>query len=54
MYGIYAVLQTISSKTDPIVCVQGTFSPSSLHVEEGLEATSSNIFYFAINYCVQQ
>ena len=41
MYGIYAVLQTISSKTDPIVCVQGTFSPSSL--EEGLEVTKKII-----------
>lgn len=36
-YGIYAVLQTISSKTDSIICVQGTFSPGSL--EEGLQTT---------------
>ena len=40
-YGIYAVLQTISSKTDPIVCVQGTFSPSSL--KEGLLLTKELI-----------
>lgn len=36
-YGIYSVLQTISKKTDPIICVQGTFSPASL--EEGLHVT---------------
>ena len=36
-YGIYAVLQTVSAKTDPIMCVQGTFSPGSL--DEGLKVT---------------
>jgi len=36
-YGIYAVLQTISNKTDPIMCIQGTFSPNSL--DEGLKVT---------------
>jgi len=36
-YGIYAVLQSISKNTDPIICVQGTFSPASL--KEGLDVT---------------
>ena len=36
-YGIYAVIQTISTKTPPIFCVQGTFSPSS--IREGLACT---------------
>lgn len=40
-YGIYCVVQTVSSKTDPILCVQGTFSPTSLH--EGLDVTKQLI-----------
>lgn len=36
-YGLYAVLQKVSPKTDHILCVQGTFSPES--VQEGLECT---------------
>ena len=36
-YGLYAVLQSVSPKTDHILCVQGTFSPESIH--EGLECT---------------
>ena len=36
-YGLYAVLQTVSPKTPPIFCVQGTFSPDS--VKEGMECT---------------
>lgn len=36
-YGIYAVMQYVSPKTDGIFCIQGTFSPSS--VKEGMAAT---------------
>jgi zinc protease len=36
-YGIYAVVQSVSNKSDSIMCVQGTFSPSSL--DEGLKVT---------------
>lgn len=36
-YGLYAVMQHISTKTDAIFCIQGTFSPSS--VKEGLKCT---------------
>lgn len=36
-YGLYAVLQTVSPKTDHILCIQGTFSPES--VREGLACT---------------
>ena len=36
-YGIYAMIQTVSKATDPIFCVQGTFSPASL--EEGMATT---------------
>jgi zinc protease len=36
-YGIYAMIQTVSKATDPIFCVQGTFSPDSL--EEGMATT---------------
>lgn len=36
-YGIYAVMQYVSPKTDGIFCIQGTFSPSS--IEEGLTCT---------------
>lgn len=36
-YGIYAVMQYVSPKTDGIFCIQGTFSPSS--IEEGLACT---------------
>ena len=34
-YGIYATMQTVSPSTDGILCIQGTFSPSSL--KEGAE-----------------
>lgn len=40
-YGLYAVLQQISPKTDAIFCVQGTFSPTS--ITEGLECTKTLI-----------
>jgi len=36
-YGLYAVIQTVNSRTDQIFGVQGTFSPSSL--EEGMQCT---------------
>lgn len=36
-YGLYAVMQYVSPKTDGIFCIQGTFSPTSIH--EGLAAT---------------
>jgi len=36
-YGIYAAVQTISDTTDHIICIQGTFSPTSL--TEGLACT---------------
>lgn len=36
-YGIYAVMQYVSPKTDGIFCIQGTFSPSS--IKEGLACT---------------
>ena len=36
-YGLYAILQTVSPKTDHILCIQGTFSPES--VQEGLDCT---------------
>jgi predicted Zn-dependent peptidase len=36
-YGIYATMQTVSPSTDHIICIQGTFSPSSL--KEGVETT---------------
>lgn len=36
-YGIYAVMQYVSPKTDGIFCIQGTFSPSS--IKEGLTCT---------------
>jgi zinc protease len=36
-YGLYAVMQSISQTTDNIFCIQGTFSPDSLH--EGMECT---------------
>tara|TARA_B110000008_G_scaffold7792_2_gene7610 strand:+ start:3057 stop:5525 length:2469 start_codon:yes stop_codon:yes gene_type:complete len=36
-YGLYAVIQTVSPKTPPIFCVQGTFSPDS--VKEGMACT---------------
>lgn len=36
-YGLYAVMQYASPKTDGIFCIQGTFSPVS--VKEGLDAT---------------
>jgi len=36
-YGIYAVMQYVSPKTDGIFCIQGTFSPSS--IQEGLACT---------------
>jgi zinc protease len=36
-YGLYAVLQTVSTQTDKIFGVQGTFSPSSL--KEGMACT---------------
>lgn len=36
-YGIYSLIQTISTKTPSIFCVQGTFSPSS--IKEGLACT---------------
>ena len=35
-YGIYATMQEVSPSTDHIICIQGTFSPSSL--KEGVEA----------------
>lgn len=38
-YGLYAVLQHVSPKTDAIFCIQGTFSPNS--VKEGLECTKT-------------
>lgn len=36
-YGLYAVMQYVSPKTDGIFCIQGTFSPSS--IKEGMAAT---------------
>ena len=36
-YGIYAVMQYVSPKTDGIFCIQGTFSPNS--IKEGLVCT---------------
>lgn len=36
-YGLYAVVQHVSPKTDAIFCVQGTFSPDSL--EDGMACT---------------
>ena len=36
-YGIYSLIQTISTKTPSIFCVQGTFSPTS--IQEGLACT---------------
>lgn len=36
-YGLYAVIQSVSTKTTPIFCVQGTFSPDSM--EEGMAVT---------------
>jgi len=38
-YGLYAVMQYVSPKTDAIFCIQGTFSPNS--VQEGLECTKT-------------
>ena len=40
-YGIYATMQTVSPSTDHIICIQGTFSPSSL--KEGVETTKELI-----------
>lgn len=36
-YGLYAIMQYVSPKTDGIFCIQGTFSPTSIH--EGMAAT---------------
>ena len=36
-YGLYAVIQTVNTRTDQIFGVQGTFSPSSL--KEGMQCT---------------
>jgi len=40
-YGLYAVMQHVSPKTDAIFCIQGTFSPNS--VKEGLKCTKTLI-----------
>ena len=44
-YGLYSVIQTISTKTPSIFCVQGTFSPTSIH--EGLACTKQLVAEWA-------
>ena len=46
-YGIYAVMQYVSPKTDGIFCIQGTFSPNS--IKEGLVCTRDLLCDWQLN-----